>query len=416
MAIRATHAKTGTDITISPVLDAVSQRVVDEVYQSCGVGVLECREHDDNPDLRLDQYRGADGRIRGAWVYLQRRRGADGAERWVIAHHPHGIGREFRAHEVTIMSDQHKWQRDYYTRAVDDAGFRADQEVKILGTRIDVVAKSPAGRFGFEVQHSRLPIGKVRTRHRKARDEGIPLTWSADQRNPDWAFKVPHVEANVLPDGCAPRRSWTVTTGPREVIPVRCTQPNLCEFGERGCWLRRRGRTCGGWHAIFRPLSGLVVDDIAQQVPARELVPLDTRPLRQGHILVRAHDYKLWESDFAHQVIHQPAQPNSANRCGRPIDELIGQLAESGVVTEYAEPVASEPHLLWPPTTIPVPVPDAVLIPGQRHGPDLNELAPDVVDRTKCAECGQRLLLTRPGRTLCTRCLPGQEFRIPTDT
>jgi hypothetical protein len=108
MAIRATHVPSGTDITIGPCIDAISRAIIDEVYQNCSAGVLECREHDNDP--RLAYARDDDGRIHGAWVHLKKN---PAKTKWVIAHSAKGkIGREFRSHETLIgKSDQHQWQR-----------------------------------------------------------------------------------------------------------------------------------------------------------------------------------------------------------------------------------------------------------------------------------------------------------------
>lgn len=309
MAVRATHVPSGTDITIGPFIDPVSQAVIDEIYQNCSKGVLECREHDGDPRLR--HLRDSDGRVHDAWVHLKKN---PARTKWVIAHSATGIGREFRSHKVPVgKSAEHQWQQDYISRAAEDAGFPAEQEVILpTGTRLDVKVDGAIGAVGFEVQHSYLSVPKVRNRTRKAAAEGIPLVWSADHKGPAWAFKVPHIEANGSPFGDTPRRAWTVTTGPREIIPVRCGPQNAGLLPR--CWKRRGRSWCGGWHAVFQPITGLVVDDLAQRVPAGELVPLDTNT-KQGVILVPASHQELWVNEFASQV--QPAEraPNRAKRC-----------------------------------------------------------------------------------------------------
>lgn len=323
MAIRATHVPSGTDISIGgPFVEPRSQAIIDEVYQNCAPGVLECREHDSDP--RLAQMRDpADGRVHDAWVYLQRRYNKT---RWVICHHPSGIGRDFQSHVIPVgKSDQHQWQQDYISRAAEDAGFAAEQEVILpTGTILDIKIDGIDGPVGFEVQHSFLSVPKVVARTRKAHREGIPLVWSADHKNPDWAFRVPHIEANGSPNGATPRRAWTVTTGPRRIISVACT-PRNADLLDR-CQKPRSRNWCGGRHPVFRPIEGLVVDDIAQRVPAGELVPLDTG-LKQGVILVTATDRLLWENEFATKGqasrIMEPSTRNGsrAKRCVYPVPQ-----------------------------------------------------------------------------------------------
>lgn len=293
-------------------MDPTSQAVVDEVYQNCSAGVLECREHDNDPYLAHLRDPG-DGRVHGAWVHIRKN---PAKTRWILAHSPSGIGREFRSHEVPVgKSAQHQWQQDYISRAAEDAGFPTDQEVVLSsGTRLDVNIDGAVGPVGFEVQHSYLSVPKVRNRTKKASSEGIPLVWCADRKGPDWAFKVPHLEANQLPDGHRPPGTWTVTTGPRRIIRVKCASWNADRLPR--CWKpgRRRRNWCGEWHPVFEPAYGLMVDDIAQRVPAGLLVPLDTQS-RQGVILTPAEDHDLWMNEFADQVQLRIRERNAARPC-----------------------------------------------------------------------------------------------------
>lgn len=349
MALRATHVESGTDISIGPYVDPISQDVIEEVYQNCGAGVLECREHDHDPNF-AHLRDPVDGRVHGAWLYVAKR---NRKTLTILAHNSTKCREELRGLRCSVeihggKSDQHQWYQDYISRAVDDVGFPVNQEVYLpSGTFLDVQVQGPIGLVGFEVQHSFLSLGKVRARTRKAISEGIPLVWCADHKDPDWAFKVPHFEANQLPDGLAPRGSWTVTTGPRRIIRVACSPQNADRLPR--CLKPRRRNWCGGWHPVFEPMRGLVVDSIAQQVPAGELIPLDTR-LPQGVILTTAACYDLWHNEFADHSQAREGQRNDAKPCG------------------YV------PQLQPPPPPVP------------------------------CSRCGQRLLLIRPGRDLCEKC------------
>ena len=336
MAVRATHVPTSIDITVSPYADETSQAVMAEVHGHClitdGVGVLECREHDNDP--RLAHHRSEDGRVHGAWMYLRKLH-----DKWVICHSPHGVAAGLGNHEVPVgKSSQHQWQQDYYARAASDAGWDAQQEVTLPGTRADLILTGPAGRFAVEVQHSGISVPGVRTRSRKMMKVGIPSIWSADHKNPAWAFKVPHVETNEPPYGSAPRGSWTVSTGPRRIRPTRCTPG-----GDMArCWKPRARAFCNGWHATFEPIAGLRVDDIAARVPAGELIPLDTHT-KQGVILTTRADRAMWAADFAEQVAARIADDSksASSPCGYTVQ------------SEYLTPA----HLIEPPLHRPRPCP-----------------------------------------------------------
>ncbi len=185
----------GTDIMLGSSMDPVSQAMFDRLYQDCAAGILECREHDNDPACR--EHRSANGRAHGAWLYLQKRHNG---RKLLACHHPAGPGARFAHHTIHVeMSDQHRWQQDYLCRAAEGAGFTARQEIAIDGTRLDVCVTGPNGAFGIEVQHSHLSVGQVRSRDRKAVKARVPLAWSADH-HADWMTKVPSWRVNVLPD------------------------------------------------------------------------------------------------------------------------------------------------------------------------------------------------------------------------
>lgn len=329
MSVRATCFLDGRvlDLVISPCPHPDTAAILDEIYGRCGKGVLECREHDD--DERLVAFRDRDGRVHEAWCYLQKRRDA-----WVICHHPNRRGIQLDDHVLVGMSDQHRWQQDYYSRAAQDAGHEVHQEyITATGVRVDVLMRG-AVDVGIEVQHSDLSVPKVRNRNRKAVAAGITSIWSADRANPPFAFKVPHVETNQLPHGNIPRGRWTVTTGPRTLRSVTCSARNSDLLSR--CVKPRARNWCGEAHPVWEPKFGVVVDDIAELAPAGELVALDT-DTRQGTILVEAADRDRYLSDFA-SVTEQTSQPDSpGGPCGyRPDlkasrDSVLGRLLRAGL-------------------------------------------------------------------------------------
>lgn len=329
MSVHATCHLDGDviDLVITPRPDQETEDILERLRGHCGKGVLECREHDD--DERLADLRGADGRVHGAWCYLQKRRQA-----WVICHHPNSRGIQLDSHVVHRMTDQHRWQQDYYARAAQAAGHQVRQEYTTsTGSRVDVLLRG-AVEVGIEVQHSWLSVPQVRHRNRKAVAAGITSIWSADHPSPPFAFKVPHVETNQLPHGTLPRGQWTVTTGPRTLRSVICSPKNTDLLPQ--CIRPRARNWCGHAHPVWEPRHGVVVDDIAELAPAAELVPLDTRT-RQGVILVDSANRDRYLSDFA-SVTEAPHRPDSpGDPCSyRPDlraapDSVLGRLRHAGI-------------------------------------------------------------------------------------
>jgi len=104
--------------------------------------------------------------------------------------------------------------------------------------------------------------------------------WSGDKpaAPPDWAYRVPTVLTNELPERYAPRGTWTVVNGLRTLVPTRCARPRFHDSSYEGfggiCPATNRRSPCGGWHARFVPTFGVTVDDVAEQAPAGALIPL----------------------------------------------------------------------------------------------------------------------------------------------
>ncbi|MDD7940448.1 hypothetical protein PHK61_18650 [Actinomycetospora lutea] len=298
VAIRATSIPHRRDIEISPSADADSLAIISELWQKCGEGVLECREHDDNPRLAAKRDP-IDGRVHGAWVYLQKRNGM-----WVICHHP-SVRQKWglEDHIVHEMTDQHRWQQDYWQRAGDDAGYTTDQEVRLpSGNRLDVAITGPDGLVvGVEVQHSTLTERQVLGRDKKAGNVGVPLVWSADRPHNAWAYKVTHVETQELPRSRTPRNSWTVIGGPRKMRVEKCRPLNFDACPTPG----RRGRHCGGWHPRWEPYPGLTVDRVAELAPVRQLLRVDAHS-RQGIVMLDAVDHRKYVDELEPLLVGGP--------------------------------------------------------------------------------------------------------------
>jgi hypothetical protein len=179
------------------------------------------------------------------------------------------------SHEITHgVSDEHKRQVEYISRAGTAAGFEVKAEVS-LPTRVrsDAIIYGPTNT-GVEVQRSALTVTAAKARTTKARRAGVLPIWFSDaHRDPQWIFKVPGVRMNEQPWSTIPRAgSVTVVSGVRLIIPQRCAT-----IPHSPCPRRRHG--CNRWHQTHWPRLGTTVDDLAALVPAGELVPIQYKTL-----------------------------------------------------------------------------------------------------------------------------------------
>jgi hypothetical protein len=201
----------------------------------------------------------------------------------IAAHYPHAGLRG--SHEIVHgISDEHRRQVDYVQRAGECAGFEVKREVA-LATRVrsDAVIYGSHVQMGVEVQRSGLTVTAAKARTTKARHAGIEPVWFSDSRsNPRWFGHVPGVVMNpdVPWDRLPGQRSVTVVSG------VRVLVPKLCQDIRNGqCPRRRYG--CSAWHPDHEPRLDTFVDDLAELVPAGELVPILYLPLSgQEQVLI----------------------------------------------------------------------------------------------------------------------------------
>jgi hypothetical protein len=170
------------------------------------------------------------------------------------------------------MSDLHKRQVDYWTRAAADAGWSAQvADAGTAGTRPDVLIRGTVD-MGLEVRGHDLTAQAAVARGRKAESVKVLDVWFTNRTPaPQWAYKVPSVMENTLAWDVVPRRRTALATGLRTITPVRCALANVGRCPESG---RRR---CGQLHAADRPWHGLLIDDVAARVPAGDIVPMKFR-------------------------------------------------------------------------------------------------------------------------------------------
>lgn len=349
------------DVTLAyPLPDEHGELLGDLYRQGELKGVIECRMHDDDPNLR--DLRDGAGRIPGIWLYLRKING-----QLFLCHWPDGLAKG--SHRVpSPMTPEHRARQEYIARRGVDAGYHAvTEETYAKGTRSDVVITG-AVTMCAEVQEGRhIPMGTVLKRTRLAHQAGATSAWFADHKNPRWAFRVPHVETNARL-GMDPR-TWTVSTGPRKLTRELCSPSSpmpRCPEGRSG-W-------CGRWHELWVPMPGLTVDDVIEQAPAGELVSLDTGT-KQGMILARKADAAEWRE--AHPVVAVPQQRR----------------------TETAKPRATPRHASY----------SAEKIRRRVGAPPSPPAVPHVAPKpVMCTDCG--LKMAPVGFATCTRCFffPGR--------
>lgn len=275
------------DVTLAYPLPAEHHGLLLDLFTAGDLkGVIECRMHDDDPALR--DLRDADGRVRGAWLYLARFPGT--RDRLLLKHWPGGP--VTGSHAVpSPMTTEHRRRQEYVALRGQAAGYEVELEKSLArGTVSDVVVRGTAV-LAAEVQQTGIALSKVIRRDQRTVTAGAAPVWFSDLRDPHYAFRVAHVETNVR-DGMSPR-TWRVVTGTRQLERERCTPSsrwNQCPNTGRS-W-------CGGWHGLWVPKHGLVVDDVVEQVPAGALVRLDTGT-RQGVVLVTPPDRDEWMHSYA---------------------------------------------------------------------------------------------------------------------
>jgi hypothetical protein len=165
------------------------------------------------------------------------------------------------------MSDEHRRQADYWVRAAQDAGWRADTEHTLAtGTRPDVLIHGPVVT-GIEVQRSAMTrVGAVQ-RTWKAAKAGVSDVWFTDKdAYPHWAFRVPTVGQEPQSWQYLPPRRAVLANGLRVFTAVKCEPGNLPVCLDGRNW-------CGRYHPWAEPRT-VVLDEVASRFPAGDIVAL----------------------------------------------------------------------------------------------------------------------------------------------
>lgn len=223
------------------------------------------------------------------WLYLRQRDGL------LIAAHWRNTGLAGSHEIVHGVSDEHKRQVDYLQRAGETAGFEVKREVALATkVRSDAVIYGTQVQMGVEVQRSGLTATAAKARTTKARHAGIEPVWFSDSRSdPRWLGHVPGIRMNpeVPWDTLPGQRSVSVVSGVRVLVPKQCQ-----DIRNGQCPQRRYG--CTEWHPDHEPRLNTFVDDLAELVPAGELVPIlyRTSSDREQVLILSKPDKARYES------------------------------------------------------------------------------------------------------------------------
>ena len=385
------------DLTLSYPLHPNHDALLHQMHE-LGVdkGTIECRMHDG--DYRLRDLRDADGRVRGAWLYLRRHSGDP--NRLVLCHWPEGgvTG----SHTVpSRMTPEHRAGQEYIALRGESAGYEVELEKSIAaGTRSDVVVRG-AFTLAAEVQVSGISVASVMRRTNSATAAGACTTWFAGERIPPWAFKAPTVQTN-RPTGMQPG-GWTVTTGPRLLEWEHCgpgSRLGRCPDNRRS-W-------CGKRHPLWRPMAGITVDHIVERVPAGDLVRLDTG-VRQGSILTTPSDKNRWEEYVGAPKV--PVQRRGSRSSGLRHNNYSPEKLRSRIAGGRGEP---SPLDVPAPRTWVMPDPLATSIYTTRASYD-----PDGQVRRNADRFGHEWPITGYACANCNRslipCYPNQQFHPECD-
>jgi len=224
-----------------------------------GHAIIEAHYHDchrDSPPFECVKHLGGTN----PGMYLKKIHGA-----WWAVHFQAGPCQNQRI--PGPMSDEHKRQAEYWVRAAEDAGYRAETELTLpTGTRPDVLIHGPVVT-GVEVQRSAMTrIGAVQ-RTRNAAQAGVLDVWFTDKgAYPRWAFRVPTLGQQPQSWHYLPPRRAVLANGLRAFNAVKCMPGNLPACPKGGGW-------CGQPHLKVEPRV-LVLDEVASRVPAGDIVAL----------------------------------------------------------------------------------------------------------------------------------------------
>lgn len=232
-------------------------------------------------------------------------------------------------HEISLETDEHRRQKDYWYRAAEEAGYRASKEFRTGGgTILDVAINGPR-RTGIEVQHSVITAKLVKARTTKTYRAGWLPVWFLDSdRTPDWFHHVPALGCNRIPWSSLPPRRAATATGLSQITPLKCT-PGAFDTCPAG-----RKRPCGQWHPKREPWGGLTVDDVAEMVPDERILPM--RDAKGRVYLVSPASLDLYRRLTGLAGDYAPSKPGSRGRSATQTTQCVNPIHDHKTPTYCA--------------------------------------------------------------------------------
>lgn len=308
-------------------------------------GDFVCWNHRNYPDPKL---------------YLQERNGVVVAAHWPKSglHDTYSYG----------VSDEHKRQADYICRAAEAAGYRTQKEYSLpTKIRLDAAIFNGAAITGVEVQRSAISIPAILGRTTKAHNAGVVQVWYDEtEGNAKWMHRVPSVGMNRWPWNETPPPRAVAATGLRMVRAVRCH-----EIRNGTCPNRRYG--CRQFHPVHEPLTGLFVDDVAEQIPGGLLIPM--RWPRVNKRDGRDHDVLLVPAES--KQLYEELTRRTAEYAVRPSTEHPELQQHERIICTSPTPSTEAPSWIapdgsgraWSPKTDPPAAPSPALRPLTPRAP-----------------------------------------------
>jgi hypothetical protein len=229
------------------------------------------------------------------WMYL---RMDEDTGRVAAVHWP---GSDLEAHRIVhAPSPQHGYQAEYLGNAAEAVGHQvAMEEYLPTGVKPDLLISGPRATMSAEVQRSRIGIPTAKRRTTQALLAGATPTWFTDTRaNPKWLGHVPGVRFNPeIPWDTVPHPRTVSVAGVRHIVERNCRK-------WPGSPCPRHSRGCNAWHPDHAPQRGVFADDLAELVPAGELVPMEFKTFggRKLTLIVFAESKARYEAMVGHSA------------------------------------------------------------------------------------------------------------------
>ena len=300
-------------------------------------------------------------------MYLRRHQGG----RYFPTHFP-GDNADNHRHEsfASRMSDEHRRQVEYLSRAAQSGGLEATPELSTgAGTRLDIAIHGGTP-IGFEVQRSNLTVQSAKTRAAKSFKAGWPTIWISDTTKPQPPEWFTHIPSTRIVGG-----DWTsALPQPGTVFAM------ITEFSS-------------STNQLDQTAIAITLDELVIAAASGGIIPIIDP---DGHVRIAREESLDILSDYCDtsKVLWHPnhvAKPRySRSRWGRGCDH---QPATVAPVAEPPRKTPPTPVQIWTPPKPVEPQPIPVFItPKPRPTPTCRTCPEELIRddsllRGQCLEC-----------------------------